>query len=334
MSGVLGLDIGGANLKAAHSGSCARSLPFPLWKNPAQLPNSLRDLSAAMPAHDRIAVTMTGELCDCFTSKTEGVRAILNAVSASAEGKPVHIWTLEGFVDVAVAREKPLTAASANWLALAAFACRYVQGNGLLIDIGSTTTDIVPIASGRPAPKGVTDPERLRCLELVYTGVRRTPLCAVLGGGVAAELFATTLDVHLVLESIAENAADHDTADRRPATKAAAHARLARMLCADPETLDRQETTKLAQRALLRQVYQLTMAFDHVLQGLPGRADTVVVSGEGEFLARLVLNQQNSFRGGLVVSLADKLGPEVSQAACAYAVAALAQESYTPSGQD
>jgi probable H4MPT-linked C1 transfer pathway protein len=325
MSGVLGLDIGGANLKAAHSDGGARTLPFALWKDPGQLAPALREL-AAPTAHDAIAVTMTGELCDCFASKSHGVLTILDAVEMIAEGKPVHVWTLEGFANLTQARAKPLAAASANWLALAAFAGRYVQGNGLLIDIGSTTTDIVPIAAGRPLPKGCTDPERLRCLELVYTGVRRTPLCAVLGGGVAAELFATTLDVFLVLGNMAEDPADRHTGDGRPATKAAAHARLARMLCADPDLVDRQETTQLAQRALLRQVYQLTMAFDHVLRSLPGAADTVVVSGEGEFLARLVLNQQNSFRGGKVISLAEVLGFELSRAACAYAVAVLAQE--------
>jgi probable H4MPT-linked C1 transfer pathway protein len=327
MSGVLGLDIGGANLKAAHSAGGARSVPFPLWKNPGQLPDTLREIIEAMPAHDTIAVTMTGELCDCFASKTEGVRAILDAVSASAAGRNIRVWSLQGFVDVASARGKLLTAASANWLALAAFACRYAEGNGLLIDIGSTTTDIVPIVSGRPAPKGVTDPERLHRLELVYTGVRRTPLCAVLGSGVAAEFFATTLDVHLVLDNIPEDAGDCNTADGRPATRACAHARLARMLCADPETLNQHETTKLAQRALLRQVYQLTTALDHVLHSLPRGANMVVIAGEGEFLARLVLKQQNSFRGGRIVSLADQLGPEASRAACAHAVAVLARES-------
>jgi probable H4MPT-linked C1 transfer pathway protein len=325
---VLGLDIGGANLKAAHSSGSALSVPFPLWKEPSQLSHRLRELIAATPAHGVVAVTMTGELCDCFGSKSEGVLSILDAVSASADGRPVRVWTLQGFVNETVARQRPLTAASANWLALAAYACRHVQANGLLIDIGSTTTDIVPMASGRPAPKGAADAERLRSLELVYTGVRRTPICAVLGVGVAAELFATTLDAYLVLEIIAENTADRNTADGRPATKAAAHARLARMLCADPEALDRRETTKLAQRILLRQVYQLTMALDHVLRSLPGSADTVVISGEGEFLARLVLNQQNGFRGGRVISLADKLGPEISRAACAYALAVLAQESH------
>jgi len=326
MNSVLGLDIGGANLKAAHSGGSARSSPFALWKDPAQLPAALRRLVADLPPYDGIAVTMTGELCDCFESKSQGVRAILDAVTAVTDSKPIRVWTLEGFMKVADVQARPLPAASANWLALAVFAGRFVPGNGMLMDIGSTTTDMVPIASGRPVPKGATDTERLRSFELVYAGVRRTPLCAVLGSGVAAELFAMTLDVFLVLGGIAEDAADRNTADGRPAILTAAHARLARMLCADPETLDHQETTKLAQRALLRQVYQLTMAFDHVLHGLPGPADTVVVAGEGEFLARLVLNQQNSFRGGRVISLAEQLGPEQSRAACAHAVAVLAQE--------
>jgi probable H4MPT-linked C1 transfer pathway protein len=327
MSRVLGLDIGGANLKAAHSDGAARVQPFALWKKPAELAAVLADLIARMPAADVLAVTMTGELCDCFASKRQGVEAILGSVAAVAANRPVRVWTTsDGFVDIAAARTKPLQVAAANWLALATFACRFLpDGNGLLIDIGSTTTDIIPMIAGKSAPKGLTDPERLRSLELVYTGVRRTPLCAVLGAGVAAEFFAATLDVNLVLEQIAEDPSDINTADGRPATKAAAHARLAHMLCADGETMSPQETVKLAERALLRQVYQLTMAFDHVARRLPALR-TVVLAGEGEFLARLVLGQQNSFRGGTVVSLAETLGTEISKAACAYALAVLAGE--------
>jgi uncharacterized hydantoinase/oxoprolinase family protein len=151
-------------------------------------------------------------------------------------------------------------------------------------------------------------------------------LCAVLGGGVAAELFATTLDVYLLLESISEDVEDRSTADGRPATKAAAMARLARMLCADAETVEPEQIRKLAERALLRQVYQIGMAFEHVAGSLPGPPAAVVLAGEGEFLARLMLTQQNSFRGGKIVSLTQELGPQVSRAACAYAVATLAHE--------
>jgi hypothetical protein len=50
-----------------------------------------------------------------------------------------------------------------------------------------------------------------------------------------------------------------------------------------------------------------------------------LLSGSGEFLARKVL----ALVPGTVnpcISLGERLGPEISQAACAYAVAVLAQE--------
>jgi probable H4MPT-linked C1 transfer pathway protein len=326
--GVLGLDIGGANLKAAHSGGAVRVQPFPLWKHPGELTQALRQLVDSMPAADVLAVTMTGELCDCFDSKRQGVLAILGAVEAITGSRTLRVWTTSaGFVDLAAAREGPLQVAAGNWLALATFAGRFIpEGAGIVIDIGSTTTDIIPIVSGKPTPRGFTDPDRLKSLELVYTGVRRTPLCAVLGAGVAAEFFATTLDVNLVLEQIAEDTTDNNTADGRPATRAASHARIARMMCADAETMSLQETVKLAERAVLRQVYQLTMAFDHVARSLPEPPRTVVLAGEGEFLARLVVSQQNSFRNGKVISLAETLGPKLSTAACAHALAVMAGE--------
>ncbi len=266
MSPVLGLDIGGANLKAAHTDGQALSVPFELWKSPALLPDVLRRLMHEMPPADVLAVTMTGELCDCFESKRQGVLAILDAVAAVAGQTPVRVWRNDGrFVDVAAGRAAPLHAASANWLALATFVGRYApRGPALLLDIGSTTTDIIPLRDGRPVPQGRTDPERLRSSELVYTGVRRTPLCAVLGMYGAAELFATTLDANLILDAIPENAGDCRTADGRPATKAAAHARLARMLCADLDTCTADERRRMAERVLLRQVMALTFAIEAV----------------------------------------------------------------------
>jgi probable H4MPT-linked C1 transfer pathway protein len=326
--GVLGLDVGGANLKAAHSGGRAASTPFPLWKEPAFLPQALRDLVRSLPPADVLAVTMTGELCDCFETKRQGVHAILAAVETVAEGTPVRVWRNDGrFVDPATARATPLQTAAANWLALATFAGRYApQGPALLIDIGSTTTDIVPLLDGRPVPRARTDPERLRSLELVYTGVRRTPLCALVGGHGAAELFATALDAHLVLGSVAEDPDDRNTADGRPATRAAAHARLARMLCADLETSTEDQRLRLAERVLLRQVMLLGSSLKGVASRLPRPPETVVIAGEGEFLAMAALREQDAFPPCHGVRLSLGLGAEVSRAACAYALAVLAVE--------
>src|SRR5207237_8563934 len=130
-----------------------------------------------------------------------------------------------------------------NRLAVAAVAGRFAPaGAALLVDVGSTTTDLIPLRDGVPIPDGRTDADRLACGELVYTGVRRTPACALLGAGGAAEFFATTHDVYLLLENIPEDSGDTDTADGRPASRGHAHARLARMPCGDAETATRTQT--------------------------------------------------------------------------------------------
>jgi (4-(4-[2-(gamma-L-glutamylamino)ethyl]phenoxymethyl)furan-2-yl)methanamine synthase len=325
---ALGLDIGGANVKVAHSLGTASLQPFELWKNPASLAGVLRDLLARQPAFDCLAVTMTGELCDCFATKREGVAAILDAVTASAGRYPVQVWRTDGrLVDVATAKATPLQTAAANWLALAEYVGRYLpEEPGLLIDVGSTTTDIVPLDSGRPIPLGRTDLERLRSGELIYTGVRRTPVCVLLGSEGAAEWFATTQDVYQLLGRLPEDQADRQTADGRPATRAGAHARLARMLCSDSEGLPEAETVTLATKVASLQIDQVRAAIGRVAVRLPSPPRGIVVAGSGEFLAREALRGHPSLSALPILSLAERLGPEISRAACAYALAVLASE--------
>jgi probable H4MPT-linked C1 transfer pathway protein len=325
---VLGLDIGGANLKAAHTDGTARSVPFALWKDPSGLPEALRSLIASMPSADRLAVTMTGELCDCFEGKRQGVYAILSAAEAVSSGKPIRVWGNDGrFVELATARSTPLRVAAANWLALATFAGRFApKGPAVLIDIGSTTTDLVPLLDGRPVPRGKTDPERLRIGELYYAGVRRTPLSFVIRHAVAAELFATTLDAYLLLGYLTEDGTDRNTADGRPATRAAAHARLARMLCADLETSSEEERLRLAQDILREQSRWIQIKMTDATEHLPALPRTAIFSGEGVFLATLAWRGAKFASQGPEVDLGEILGQEISRSACAYAVAVLAAE--------
>jgi (4-(4-[2-(gamma-L-glutamylamino)ethyl]phenoxymethyl)furan-2-yl)methanamine synthase len=329
---VLGLDIGGANLKAAHSCGAARVKPFELWRQRVALPGALCAFIDAMPPWDCLAVTMTGELCDCFETKREGVQVILDAAEKVSGGKRVLVWLTDGrLVDLGEARRTPLLAAASNWLALATFAGRYApRGPAVLIDIGSTTTDIVPLLDGRPVPRGRTDSERMQCQELVYTGVRRTPVCALVGPGVSAEFFATTLDVYLIKGHVAEDGADYGTADGRPATRLFAHARLARMLGGDGETCEREETHELANRAASTQYVVVGRAIHKVCATLPGPPKVVLLSGSGEFLARISLKSCAGIGSPSVISLAEALGPDVSQAAPAFALAVLAETGTHP----
>ena len=122
MKRVLGLDIGGANLKMAHTDGTARTVPFELWRQSTKLPAALRELVAIAPPFDEVAATMTGELCDCFATKREGVHAILAALRKAIPNRPLRVWRNDGrFVDVDTAADTPRQVASANWLALATY---------------------------------------------------------------------------------------------------------------------------------------------------------------------------------------------------------------------
>ena len=336
---VLGLDIGGANLKAATAAKQAASASFALWKNPDGLADALRLLLAEFPDADEFAVTMTGELCDCFETKREGVAHILKHVRAVSRSYPVRVWSTAGrFLDGEQAAADPMAVASANWHALATLAGQWCpRGVGLLIDIGSTTTDLIPLLDGQPWSRGKTDPTRLREGELLYTGVRRTPIMAVLPpGSVAAEHFATMHDAYLLTGDIAEDAADSDTADGRPATKAFAHARLSRMLCGDPEVTKPWETLKLAQDAkgkqdaLVRLVasVQVDRARGSRQHSLDPARQTYVTAGSGEFLALTAIESLMK-PSEVHVSLTAQFGPELAACAPAYAVAVLATERPT-----
>ncbi len=332
---VLGLDIGGANLKAATADRRAASVPFPLWKQPDRLPAALADLVAKFPDADEFAVTMTGELCDCYETKRQGVNAILTAVQNVSRSYPIRVWSTDGkFLNVEEARKDYLKVAAANWHALATYAGGAVpQGTALLIDIGSTTTDLVPILDGEPWTEGKTDPGRMRAGELVYTGVWRTPVYALLPPGeVAAELFATTADVYLMLGRLPDNPANCDTADGRPATRQHAHARLSRMLGGDPELVSEAEVLKLAERVAER---QLDLLRDRVgaqvrrVLGLQpsslGARRVAIAAGSAEFLAWDALLPHRRYFWDFH-SLTDRLGPAVSACAPAYALAVLATE--------
>lgn len=330
----LALDIGGANLKSADGEQFAASHHFAMWETPQQLAEALRAMIAQVPRVDHLAATMTGELADCFTTKTEGVEFILKALTVAADGRHARVYLTNGMlVTPQIALRQPLLAAAANWHALASFAGRYARrGTALSIDIGSTTCDIIPLHDGVPAATGRTDPERLASGELVYTGVERSPVCALVKDMVwrnqtctlAQEVFATTWDAYLMLGELAEEPMQTHTADRRPATRVAARDRLARMICCDRTMFDEDDARNLSAAVAVAQLQLVEEGLRKVLARLPAPPETVVISGRGEFLARRVL--QTMQVPAAVVSLSSQLGADISKCATAYALAVLARE--------
>ena len=332
----LAVDIGGANLKIADGQGYAKNVPFALWQKPHELAAALSDLLRSAPSTKRLAITMTGELADCFETKTAGVHSILDAVEEAAGSRTeIFVYLTDGrLVWLSTAREDPLAAAASNWHALAAYAATFVESDlGLLVDIGSTTTDIIPLVLGRPAAEGATDTERLLAGELVYTGVARSPVCAVVQAvpyrGVdcplAQEWFATMRDVYLMLGDVEEDVHDNETADGRAATIACTIDRLARMVCSDRDTFDRNDAMALAQAAASAQQAMIVKSLQKVVDEMTQPPLEVVISGQGEFLARRCVREVLGDSVG-VFSLSEKLGPAASGCAPAHALALLANK--------
>jgi probable H4MPT-linked C1 transfer pathway protein len=336
---VLGWDIGGVNTKVTRvdrrNGGPPElrsvSAPFEIQRNPGALSATLRSLAQALGRCGgwHHAVTMTAELSQAFRTKREGVAFVLDAVAAAFPSDPVRVYTVDGrFVSPDEARVRPLDAGASNWVATATLVARFCP-DAILIDIGTTSTDIIPIAGGRVTARGRTDPARLLTGELVYTGAVRTPAEALVRevplwdglAAVSAEGFATVGDAHLWLGALPSDDYTAPTADGRPATREHAGERLARVVCGDREMLDDAAIDRIARAIAEAQVELIVTAIRRVLAASP-RTTTAVVTGLGDFIA-----VEAARRAGLVVApLAERLGTAARVAPAAAAAWLLADE--------
>src|SRR5262245_18785342 len=291
---TLALDIGGANTKAAWlQGDTLRTVsrPFEVWRDRAALAAVLREVAAEVAGgpSQAVAITTTAELSDAFRTKREGVAFVLDA-ARDALGEVSVLTTAGELVPLDEARERPWDVAAANWVATA-MAVAHAHPDALLIDVGSTTADVIPIAGGEVAATAHNDLDRLLAGELVYTGVLRTNLAAIaprvpVRGGwcpVSSEYFAISGDMHLVLGHLGAEAYDCPTPDGRPATVAFARERIARLVCADVEQLDAGEIDAIAAFLHAEQVRLIEEAARRVQPALPPEAPVVAV-GSGAFL--------------------------------------------------
>jgi hypothetical protein len=300
MRGVIGLDIGGANTKGVwRDGDALRTIsrPFEVWRDREALTAVVRDVVAELASDpvELVALTTTAELSDAFRTKREGVAFVLDAAEAALPGPLLALTTAGELVTLAEARARPFDIAAANWVA-SAVAVAAVHPDALVLDVGSTTADVIPIADGRVTAAGRTDLDRLLAGELVYTGLLRTNLAAIAPRvpvrgrwcPVASELFAISADVHLVLGHLAPDDYSCPTPDGRPASVDSARERIARLVCSDVEQLEPAEIDAIAAFLHAEQVRRIEAAARQVGTRRPGSTAPVVTFGAGAFLARAV----------------------------------------------
>ncbi|MBR2536089.1 MAG: hypothetical protein IKE66_08475 [Hyphomicrobium sp.] len=327
-----GYDAGGAHLKVARAENgritAAAEFPCPLW-------NGIESLDAALDLADEItrgahhhAVTMTGELCELFPSRHDGVVRITRHFADRLGDSTRFYCGLKGFGDTAAALADTTSVGSANFLATAQVIAR-TRAKALLIDMGSTTTDIV--ACDRP--QGLTDAERLQTGELVYTGFTRTPVPSVTTRGVLAgqwqtlarDVFATMADVRRLLGELPDDIAADTASDGRGASIEESLTRLARGFGRDAEM--RHLATWKNTAAHIRDA-QLRSIYDGAIQVLsrPGLdVDCVVTAGIGAPIAAAIANRLGlpSMTFGALVPADDACRLAVTRYAPAAAVALL-----------
>ena len=303
MPNIVGWDIGGAHLKAVMldaKGDVVSSiqLPCPLWKGLDYLQRAILDALQAFkikPSSACHVITMTGELVDLFENRHQGVCKIAK-VAADLLGKQVLFYAANiGFVPLQDVAAVTVNIASTNWHASASALALHVQ-DALLVDIGSTTTDIIAIEDGKLVSEGLSDAYRMQADSLVYTGVVRTPVMAlaqkldVEGGeiNVAAEYFATMADVYRLTGELLPEYDMAETADGKGKTPLESARRLARMIGHDVEACDfskdSEKWIKLALTCRGLQIQQIKTAMLKQLK--PNMA--IVGAGAGSFLAKVI----------------------------------------------
>lgn len=329
MVSVVGLDIGGVNTKAAFLNTQKDNVKklktaieyFPIWKRGKerlpQVLEKLRKLLVKSATLNGVGVTMTAELSDVYWSKKEGVNHILDCVSQIFADVPTFVLNVDAkLISVKDARKKPLKVAAANWAATGWMVSQIIE-NCLIIDVGSTTTSVIPIINGKIAAKGRTDLEKLLNGELVYTGALRTNVATIVNyvpirGGkacVSSELFAQSGDVHLLLNHIREEDYTVETADGRKKTKKEAMARLARVVCAGIDMLSEQEVIDMARFIYERQLEHiaegLRQVYERMRQRIQGDVPVVVTGLGRNFLAEKAAEKANLHE---VIDLGELLG--------------------------
>jgi probable H4MPT-linked C1 transfer pathway protein len=340
----IGWDVGGAHLKMAHVDShgkiiAAHQFSTPIWQGLDILHDALAGAKKYFPAVSvQHAITTTAELSDIFKNRRAGMAELVNGLAKMLNSDLVRFYAGQaGWVGADRTDQYVNQIASANWHATASYIAERINA-GILVDTGSTTTDIIPFAAGRLQNHGYTDFERLSSGELVYTGIVRTPVMAIAAhvplDGVlrplVAEHFATMADVYRLTGELQEQDDMMTTADGAGKSMTDSARRLARMFAVDIDDEDTDMWIRTAHTIARIQFETIRQAFERALDNLSTEVTPVVVgAGAGRFLAGK-LAQSCSLPYMDFADLLDApadIKPHAARSAAAVAVAQLARSA-------
>jgi len=308
MTCVSGWDIGGAHIKAARvrngrldaivQRACAPHLGF------SHLERAIQETLEEFGRADRHHISMTAELSDVFPNRATGVEIIASLMARLICVDDVLFYTSNSeFVSFLRVKQCASLIASANWRISADFVAQNVP-SALFIDMGSTTTDLIPIRDNEVVALGRDDASRLAHGELVYAGfsrglpqayVQSAPICGR-WMPLVNEAFATMADVRRILYDLPEGDCRGDlapSADGRPKTRAASCARLARLAGKDMADFSENDIQAFASYLARAQQRQIEEHIDLLMsRGVITPSTPIVGAGVGRSLIKKLAYQQ------------------------------------------
>ncbi|ALG68745.1 hydantoinase/oxoprolinase family protein [Beggiatoa leptomitoformis] len=300
---IIGWDVGGAHLKVAYLDKQAhlqfvKQYPCPLWQGLDHLHKAIIEALASLPYTPQTTlhgVTMTGELVDLFPDRATGVRELIRVLAQHIEeGHLFFFGGTGGLLTSEQAMQHTELVASANWLATGLLTGQTIE-QGLLIDMGSTTTDLLLIEQATINHRGYSDFERMHAGELVYTGVVRTPLMTVTNQvpfygswqPLMAEHFATTADIYRLVGALDEQLDMMPAADGQDKTPIDSARRVARMLGVDVNVAELPKWQSVARYLIDCQARRIMDAIDIQLSRQLLATDAPFIgAGAGSFVVR------------------------------------------------
>ncbi|HDY73640.1 MAG TPA: H4MPT-linked C1 transfer pathway protein [Euryarchaeota archaeon] len=279
---IVALDIGGANTKILvwEDGKSESQLEyFPFWTEKQRFKDFLSSLDLDA---DIVAITMTAELCDVFSSKEEGAQFIADCCFEVFE-RPLFLTSHSDLRRHDEIKDFK-TLAATNWLASKYYLEKRFD-EGILVDVGSTTTDIIPFGPG--ASGFASDFERLKTGRLLYTGLLRTPANTIVTSvpvngrlvPVASEYFAITADVYNILWGVDYTC---DTPDGAGKTQGDSLRRVSRLLCAEPDEV-KDEVLGICEYIHDVQVEKIAGAIENAVEDF--ESEEIIAAGVGRRLA-------------------------------------------------
>ena len=293
---IIGWDIGGAHIKAVKIDFKKKELKnlhmySPIWKNINTLEKSIKLIKKKFGKNNYHAVVMTAELSDIFKNRKLGVKHIINLSSKILGDKNTFFYNKKNFIKKNIALDKANSLKSLNWHATANFIGSFFS-NCVLVDIGSTTTDIIPIKNKNVISKGCNDYKRLQSNELLYLGVLRSPINAIeKKKNLIYENFADLGDVYRILKKIPAKFDLLPTKDNKNKDKHSSARRIARIFGKDYKKNDFLKWKKVCYKIEKNHLKILSENIKKVEKRNFSKKVPIIGAGIGEFLIKKINNR-------------------------------------------